>query len=91
MVTNGNLTGRVERLGQESLVSRATSPTDGRVQMVRLTEAGKRAFDAIAPEHRRWIANLFAGLSAEESAQLHTLLGKLRSSIRQSLGEERAP
>jgi len=91
MVTNGNLTGLVERLVQERLVSRAPSPTDGRVQIVRLTAAGKRALDAMTPEHQQWIAALFAGLSAGERAQLDVLLGRLKSCIRQSLGEGGAP
>lgn len=91
MVTNGNLTGLVERLVQERLVTRAPSPTDGRVQIVRLTAAGKRALDAMTPEHQRWIAALFAGLSADERAQLYTLLGRLKSCIRQSLSEDESP
>lgn len=88
MVTNGNLTGLVERLVQERLVSRAPSPTDRRAQVVRLTPAGRRALEAMTPEHRRWIDELFAGLSPDERATLHELLGRLRSSIRHSLGQE---
>jgi DNA-binding MarR family transcriptional regulator len=91
MVTNGNLTGIVERLSRERLVSRATSPTDRRIQIVRLTAAGKRALDAMTPEHGRWIEELFAGLTASERRQLHELLGRLRDSLRGALGEERAP
>jgi DNA-binding MarR family transcriptional regulator len=91
MVTNGNLTGLVERLVQERLVSRAASPVDGRAQVVRLTAAGKRALDAMTPEHHQWIDALFAGLSPQDTAQLYALLGKLRGSIRQSLSEDHAP
>lgn len=80
MVTNGNLTGLVERLGRERLVSRAASPSDGRVQIVRLTPSGKRALDAMTPEHHAWIDGMFAGLTADERGQLSTLLGKLRGS-----------
>ncbi|HET9012424.1 MAG TPA: MarR family transcriptional regulator [Gemmatimonadaceae bacterium] len=87
MVTNGNLTGLVERLVQEGVVSRASSASDRRSQIVRLTAAGKRALDAMVPAHERWIEELFGDLSSPDRAQLHALLGRLRTSIRQSLTE----
>jgi len=90
MVTNGNLTALIERLVQEGLVNRAPAPGDKRTQIVRLTASGKRAFDAMTPEHQRWIDDLFGGLSASERRQLFELLGKLRSSVQDSLIEERA-
>jgi len=88
MVTNGNLTGLVERLAEERLVRRAPSPRDGRVQLVRLTVAGKRALDAMAPEHQAWIDAMFAGLGDDDRARLYDLLGALRGSIRASLDLE---
>jgi DNA-binding MarR family transcriptional regulator len=81
MVTNGNLTSLVERLVHEKLVSRVTSPTDRRTQLVRLTSAGKRALDAMTPEHRAWIDDMFATLTQEERMQLHTILGKLKENL----------
>lgn len=84
MVTNGNLTSLVERLVQERLVSRVTSPSDGRIQIVRLTRAGKRALDRMTPAHEAWIEQLFGALSPDDHAALHALLGKLRTSIRHS-------
>lgn len=89
MVTNGNLTSLVERLVQEGLVKRDPLPVDRRTQIVRLTASGKKAFDAMTPEHQRWIDDLFGGLSVSERRQLFELLGKLRSSVQTSLGEER--
>ena len=91
MVTNGNLTGLIERLVQEGLVSRAASATDRRTQIVRLSAAGRRALHAMAPEHERWIDGMFAELSLDDRTQLHALLGKLRGSIRQSLAEDHQP
>ena len=88
MVTNGNVTALIERLVNEKLVSRVTSPTDRRSQIVRLTSAGKRAFDAMTPEHREWVNVLFSGLSIEDRDVLFELLGKLRNSIRESLRVE---
>ena len=84
MVTNGNLTGLVERLVHEGLVSRVTSATDRRTQIVRLSAAGRRALHAMTPVHEQWIDDMFAALSPDEHAQLDALLGRLRDSIRTS-------
>ena len=86
MVTNGNVTALVERLVADGLVARAPSPTDGRAQLVRHTPRGGRALAEMAPEHHRWIGELFAPLTADERAQLHLLLGKLKASLRAPAG-----
>jgi DNA-binding MarR family transcriptional regulator len=88
MVSNGNLTALIERLVQEGVVNRDTSPDDRRTQIVSLTPAGKRSLDAMTPEHQQWIAALFSGLSQAERKSLFELLGKLRSSVQDSLGED---
>jgi DNA-binding MarR family transcriptional regulator len=88
MVTNGNLTGLIERLVHEGLVSRATSETDRRTQIVRLSAAGRRALHAMTPAHERWIDHMFSELSADDRSQLDALLGKLRGSIRNSLAKD---
>ena len=91
MVTNGNLTGLIERLVHEGLVSRATSATDRRAHIVRLSAAGRRALHALTPAHEQWIDDMFDELSSDEQAQLHSLLGKLRGSIRNSLNKDDQP
>ena len=62
MVSNGNVTGLVERLVALGQVERARDPRDGRVAVVRLTAAGRGAFAAMARAHEDWIAEAFAGL-----------------------------
>lgn len=88
MVSNGNLTALVERLVQEGAVNRDTSPDDRRTQIVSLTAAGKRSLDMMTPEHQQWIAALFSGLSPADRKTLFELLGKLRSSVQNSLSED---
>lgn len=85
MVTNANLTALVERLVQERLVSRATSRTDKRMSIIRLTATGKRTLDAMTPAHREWVSAMFSGLTPDERNALYVLLGKARASIRRSL------
>jgi DNA-binding MarR family transcriptional regulator len=80
MVTNGNLTGLVDRLVREGLVTRVVSPPDRRAQMISLTAAGKDALDAMTPDHALWLGEMFAGLNDTDRRQLHSLLGKLKRS-----------
>jgi len=81
MVTNGNVTALIERLAREGLVHRQARSGDRRVQLVRLTPAGRRALEAMTPEHREWLARMFAGLTRAERDRLHELVGKLKTSV----------
>ena len=81
MVSNGNITGLTDRLVAEGLVSRSPSRSDRRQSRVKLTQAGKRAFDAMTPVHERWIDEMLAAMSRGEMAQLLALLGKLKRSV----------
>jgi DNA-binding MarR family transcriptional regulator len=88
MVTNGNLTGLVDRLARERLVTRAVLPRDRRTQIVRLTPAGKQALDAMTPDHLAWVSAMFTRLTEQERMQLYTLLGKLKTSAQQTVTPE---
>ena len=81
MVSNGNVTAVAERLLQAGLIARAPAPGDRRVQIVKLTEAGRGEFASMAAEHEAWIAGLFAGLAPKEIGELLRLLGKLKGSV----------
>ena len=82
MVTNGNVTGLVERLVADGLVARTPGPADRRTVVVALTQAGQHQFATMAAEHERWVADAFAGLGAEEVGQLMQLLGQVKASVR---------
>jgi DNA-binding MarR family transcriptional regulator len=81
MVTNGNITGLVERLAAEGLVGRTAAAKDRRVQMVTLTVDGRRAFAKMAEEHRSWLASMMTGLDRKDMAELHAMLSKLKQSV----------
>ena len=82
MVSNGNVTGLVERLVESGHLDRRTSETDRRVQVIRLTRAGRAEFRKMASEHELWIASIFADLSAKDVQDLMRLLGKTKVSAR---------
>ncbi len=79
MVSNGNVTGLINRLLSEGLVERSHIRGDRRTQLVSLTAAGKRAFDSITPAHAAWISEAFASLSRDEMTTLYGLLAKLKA------------
>ncbi len=83
-VSNGNVTGLTETLVREGLVSRLPEPDDRRSLRIRLTPAGKRAFDAMTPTHEQWIDQMMAGLTRAEMAHLLELLGRLKQSARRA-------
>lgn len=81
MVTGGNVTGITDQVEREGYVAREVDPSDRRVVRVRLTEAGRQAFAAMAAEHEAWIKDLMGGLSEAEIKQLLDLLGRLKTHV----------
>jgi len=85
MVSNGNITGLVDRLVTQGLLDRQPAPNDRRTQIVKLTAEGRRTFRAMAAAHESWIADLFADLSKNEQESLMRLLGKAKASAHKAL------
>ena len=83
MVTGGNVTGITDQLVAEGLVRREPIVGDRRAYAVQLTSKGKRTFDAMAAEHERWVEELMSGLTRAERDRLYTLLGRLKTTIRE--------
>ncbi len=81
MVSNGNVTGVVDRLERDGYVRRAASPTDRRVQYIELTDHGINAFRQMAEVHEQWITDLFSDLTASEIKTLIAGLSKAKDSI----------
>jgi DNA-binding MarR family transcriptional regulator len=81
MVTNGNVTGLVERLVESGHVERSSLPNDRRVQIVKLTQKGRVSFSRMAQAHEQWIAELFAQISHKEIKELLRRLKKLKNSV----------
>jgi DNA-binding MarR family transcriptional regulator len=90
MVTGGNVTGITDQLVAEGLVRREPIPGDRRAYAVQLTPKGKRTFDGMAAEHERWVEELMSGLTKAERDRLYTLLGRLKTTIRERDAEAAA-
>jgi DNA-binding MarR family transcriptional regulator len=96
MVSNGNVTGIIERLVAEAYVERLLQTEDRRATFVRLTGKGAAQFAAMAAAHEAWIEELLSHWSSAEIEILSTLLagarlapGKDRCKV--ELGELTAP
>jgi DNA-binding MarR family transcriptional regulator len=91
MVSNGNVTGLVERLVADGLIARKPAPNDRRAQIVRLTAAGRRAFRAMARAHEGWILQIFADLKPSDISSLMGLLAKAKHSAARAVASGDAP
>ena len=78
LVTKGNIVGLIDKLSARGLVDRRPSETDGRVNLLRVTPAGKRIVERILPRQMQLIAGLMRPLSAREAVSLEALLTRLR-------------
>ena len=87
MVSNGNVTGLVERLVASGHLARRTSDTDRRAQVISLTPLGRIEFRAMAAEHEGWIASIFGDLARQEQDDLMRLLAKTKISARTAMEE----
>ncbi|MEL7259683.1 MAG: MarR family transcriptional regulator [Pseudomonadota bacterium] len=76
-VSNGNVTGIVDRLTEDGLALRVAVKGDRRAQMARLTPKGQQAFADLAKHHETWIDNLLGALSPAEADTVLAVLGKL--------------
>lgn len=85
MVSNGNVTGLVERLLAQGLIDRRPSPSDRRVQIVSLTAEGRRFFRSMARANADWIAEVFADLAPDDVEELMRLLAKTKASARKAI------
>jgi DNA-binding MarR family transcriptional regulator len=75
-VSNGNVTGIVDRLTNDGHALRVAVPGDRRAQLARLTAAGQTAFAELAQAHEEWLDELLQGLDTADAAVLQSLLGK---------------
>lgn len=76
MVSNGNVTGIVDRLVEDGFVLRSIRDGDRRASVVRLTEKGRLRFAELAEVHKQWVDELLGGLGSEEAHAVTGLLGR---------------
>lgn len=76
-VSNGNVTGIVERLVEDGHVLREAVPGDRRANRVRLTRKGEEEFARQAARHEAWVDGLLGALDADEAGAMTATLDRI--------------
>lgn len=80
-VTRGTITGLLHGLERSNLLRREAHKEDKRKQLLRLTDQGRELLAKVLPDYGLRIADIMAGLDAEERRQLISLSSKLIAGI----------
>lgn len=70
LVSNGAITGLVDKLMEAGIVIRRYDPSDRRSVIVRLTPKGRASFLRMARRHEEWVVSILGELSVEAQSEL---------------------
>ncbi|MTI64433.1 MarR family transcriptional regulator [Methylophaga sp.] len=76
-VSRATMTGLIDGLQRDKLVTRMVSPRDRRQTLVKLTHKGQSKLDEVMPEYYRRVRQLMTVLTNEEGDMLMQILMKL--------------
>jgi DNA-binding MarR family transcriptional regulator len=79
LVSNGNVTGIVDRLAADGYIVRSQRAGDRRTSFVRLTAKGRATFAEMSAAHERWIDGLLGRVTPRAAEQLSAKLRSFRS------------
>ncbi|WP_433586065.1 MarR family winged helix-turn-helix transcriptional regulator [Microbacterium hydrocarbonoxydans] len=79
LISQPSVSRLIDRMVSRGLISKCPDPEDGRGALVKATDAGARAFRALATIHGRSIAERMSRLDDEELRLLRDLAEKLRT------------
>jgi len=81
IVSNGAITGLVDKLAAGGLVTRREDPKDRRSTIVRLTRKGRDNFLRMARRHEEWVVSILGELSSQAQSELLQNLTLLQRNI----------
>jgi DNA-binding MarR family transcriptional regulator len=87
---NSTVTGIIDRMEREGLVTRERSKEDRRVVFIRLTSKGKRLAEDIPVEPWEIFRSALESLTASEVRDLVKILGKLARRVQAAVRSERS-
>lgn len=82
LVSNGNVTGIIDRLVTDKLVTRRPAASDRRSFLVHLTPKGKQQFSVVARAHQEWVDRLLSGFDGKQAEMIIQHLDGLPSRVR---------
>ncbi|KJS69978.1 MAG: MarR family transcriptional regulator [Peptococcaceae bacterium BICA1-7] len=77
-VSRANITGLIDRMEKDGLVTRELHPTDKRAFHVALSERAEGMVNAFLPAHNDFVHRAMSGLEYSEKETLIALLGKMK-------------
>lgn len=80
MVSNGNVTGIVDRMEKDGLVIRSQPDGDRRSWIIKLTKTGTQFFEKMATRHQVWIDEIFQDVPLEDAEVVQTILSNIKTS-----------
>lgn len=80
-VSNGNVTGIVDRLEEDGFLNRVPVPGDRRASLVRMTQSGRKEFARQAAAHEAWLDDMLRDFSPEESRNISLRLEHLETTL----------
>lgn len=80
-VSNGNVTGIIERLVSDGAVLRVPVEDDKRAMLVILTKKGREEFEKLANAHERWISDVFSNLTSAQSTELIKIIDTIEHAL----------
>ncbi|MEM5502726.1 MarR family transcriptional regulator [Ahrensia kielensis] len=87
-VSNGNVTGIVDRLVKDGLIIRTPVPGDRRALRVRLTKRGEEEFALQAAAHEQWIDDLLSDVSMNEAENMISSFDRILVEMHGTKSEE---
>ncbi len=81
-VSNGNVTGIVDRLAEDGFLVRVPVPGDRRASLVRMTQRGLEEFARQAAAHETWINEMLADFSSLEARDIGQRLEQLETGLK---------
>lgn len=81
LVTRGTVTGLLDSLEKQGLISRGAHPDDRRMLHIEMTPKGQELLDELLPNHFRVEVEMMTVLTAAEKQELVRLLGKIEGHL----------
>ncbi|RSN66638.1 MarR family winged helix-turn-helix transcriptional regulator [Actinomadura sp. WAC 06369] len=87
LLSSGAMTGRLDALERQGLITRSPHPSDRRVMFAELTQAGVDLIDDVFAQHLDKEETMLAALTPNQRAQIIDSLILLQSSIEAAIAE----
>ena len=81
LVNRANITSLVDRMEKSGLVERTPAPSDRRLNIIKLTDRGKKLLDKTETLYIEEVERIMAALKEPEQKKLIAMLEKVRSNI----------